>query len=133
MHFPLSFRVKIALSIVFLVPIGFATKFYHGPWQCWVENFLGGILYEIFWCLVIVFFFPSRKPLWIAGIVFGFTSILEVLQLWHPPLLEAIRSTFLGRALIGTSFTWLDFPHYVLGCLMGIAWIQKLRGRNKTP
>lgn len=127
----LSFRVKIALCIIFLIPLGFATKFYHGPFQFWVENFLGGVLYEIFWCLVIAFFFPNTKPIWISSIVFFCTSLLEVLQLWHPWFLEKIRSTFLGRALIGTSFTWLDFPHYIVGCLIGIEWIQILKGKNK--
>lgn len=131
MIFQLSFRVKIALFIIFLIPLGFATKFYHGAFQFWVENFLGGVLYEIFWCLVIAFFFPNTRPIWIASIVFFCTSLLEVFQLWHPWFLEAIRSTFLGRALIGTSFTWLDFPHYVVGCLIGIEWIHILKKKNK--
>jgi hypothetical protein len=34
------------------------------------------------------------------------TCLLEFLQLWHPPLLEAVRSTFIGRTVLGTSFTW---------------------------
>lgn len=120
MHSIQRFRIQLLGWIIVLIPVGFATKFYHGPFQFWVENFLGGVLYEIFWCLVIAFFFPTTKPLWIAILVFSFTSILEILQLWHPQFLEAIRSTFLGRALIGTSFTWLDFPHYLLGCIIGI-------------
>jgi hypothetical protein len=49
--------------------------------------------------------------------------MLELLQLWHPPLLEVVRSTFLGHALIGSGFQWSDLPHYAAGALVaaGIA------------
>ena len=55
-----------------------------------------------------------------------FTCVLEFLQEWNPPLLVMIRSFFLGRALIGTSFGWWDFSHYVLGCLIGWGWVRFL-------
>ena len=77
-------------------------------------------MYEVFWILIAFFFWPEKEPAnKIALCVFIGTSILEVLQLWHPWHLEKIRSYFLGRALIGTSFTWWDFPHYAIGCLVG--------------
>ncbi|MDL1979085.1 MAG: DUF2809 domain-containing protein [Deltaproteobacteria bacterium] len=84
--------------------------------------------------LVIFSFFPKKAltnkiPLW----VFTITCALEILQMWHPPVLERIRSCFLGRALIGTSFSWWDFPHYAVGCLVGsllITWI--IKRCNKT-
>ncbi|ODS34777.1 MAG: hypothetical protein SCARUB_00037 [Candidatus Scalindua rubra] len=54
---------------------------------------------------------------WVASSVLGITCFLEFLQLWHPPFLESIRSTFIGSVLIGTTFTWWDFPHYALVAL----------------
>jgi hypothetical protein len=56
------------------------------------------------------------------------TCILEVLQCWHPPFLESIRSTRIGVTLIGNSFAWLDFPHYLAGSLIAyllISWLSR--------
>ena len=41
--------------------------------------------------------------------VLAVTFALEFLQLWKPPFLQAVRSTFLGHVLIGSSFSWFDF------------------------
>jgi hypothetical protein len=76
--------------------------------------------------------FPKKKlvnkiPLW----VFVITCALEVLQLWHPKFLETIRSYFIGAALIGTTFSWWDFPHYAIGCYLGWLWIIWLNERKK--
>jgi hypothetical protein len=49
------------------------------------------------------------------------------LQLWHPPFLTAIRATFIGKLLLGTTFAWWDFPHYLLGCVLGWLWLQQLQ------
>jgi len=87
-------------------------------------------MYEIFWCLVVFFFLPGIRsaitiPLW----VFSITCILEILQLFNPWILEQVRSNFFGRALIGTTFSWWDFPHYAVGCVMGWALLCWITGR----
>lgn len=120
-------RKRITLSLLAVTPLGFALKFYAAPGRNWVSNYAAGILYEIFWCLVLFFLWPRRKftaP--IAAGVLVVTCLLEVLQLWHPPALEGVRSTFLGRTLIGTTFSWWDFPHYVLGCALGWLWMLQI-------
>lgn len=114
-----SQRIITGAILLALIPLGFATKFYTGPFASWVNNSLGGIFYEIFWCLVIFFIYPSLKSHLIALIVFIVTSALEFTQLWHAPFLEQIRESFIGRTLIGTSFTWTDFPYYAIGCVVG--------------
>jgi len=113
-------RIWILVALLFITPAGFLFKFYSGPAHRWFNDYGAGVMYEIFWCLLIFFFYPRRKAsLKIAAGVFLVTSFLEILQLWHPLFLQQIRSTFLGRALLGTTFVWWDFPHYVLGCLIG--------------
>jgi hypothetical protein len=121
-------RKHILLSLVVVTPTGFLFKFYSGPAKWWFNNYGAGLLYEIFWCLVVFFFLPGRRsaitiPFW----VFGITCILEILQLFNPWILEQVRSTFLGRALIGTTFSWWDFPHYAMGCLIGWFFIWRIK------
>jgi len=89
-------RVRILLSLLVVTPLGFLFKLYAGPGRGWFNNYAAGVLYEVFWCLALFFLWPRREStVKVAVGVFVVTSILEVLQLWHPWMLEQIRSTFL--------------------------------------
>lgn len=122
-------RLALALSILLITPVGFLTKAYHGPLDHWVNDSLGGLLYVTFWSLVAAFMNPRWPEKQIAIIVFLVTSALEILQLWHPPFLEFIRSFYLGRVLIGTTFVWSDFFYYFLGAWLGWWWIKKIKAK----
>ena len=65
---------------------------------------------------------PGAKAVYrIPGAVLVITCALETMQLWKAPFLEAVRSTFIGRTVLGTTFVWWDFPHYVIGA--AAAWL----------
>jgi hypothetical protein len=119
------------LCIIVIVPVGFLTKFYTGPAQSWVNDSFGGLLYEVFWCLVFAFLYPTTRPVKIAQWVFLITCCLEFLQLWHPSFLEIIRSNFIGRTILGNSFNWGDFPYYILGSAAGYATLTIIKNINK--
>jgi hypothetical protein len=135
----LQFRGWLILSLLIVTPLGFVFKLYEGPGHNWVNNYAAGVLYEIFWCLVLFFVWPRRETITrIALGVFFVTSLLEVLQLWHPWVLERVRTTFPGQALIGTTFSWWDFPHYALGCVLGWLWMvrippKRMRSSRRSP
>ena len=120
-------RFWTLILILIIVPIGFYSKFYSGPGKDWINNSLGCVLYEIFWCLFIFLFLIKIKIWKIAVSVFIATCILEVMQLWHPQSLEYIRSFFLGRTLIGTSFSWFDFIYYFIGSIIGYVLLNRLQ------
>ena len=124
-------HTRVMLSLLVVTPLGFAFKFYSGPGKWWFNDYGAGLLYEIFWILTAFLLFPSRLSANVIPLfVFVLTCILEFLQLWHPPFLETIRSSFVGSALVGTTFVWWDFPHYVVGCLIGWIWIRFLLSRE---
>jgi Protein of unknown function (DUF2809) len=119
--------ILIIISVLIVVPMGFLFKYYYGPGHHWFNDYGAAVFYEIFWCLFAFLFFRSRVaviqiPIW----VFAITCILEFLQLWHPPLLEQIRASLIGKLLLGTTFIWWDFPHYVLGSVLGWLWLRQL-------
>ncbi len=126
MNQQIKFRFRIFAFIVLIAILGFGSKFYSGTASSWANNSLAGLFYETFWCLVIFMINPRVRALPIASWVFIITSVLEFMQLWHPEFLEIIRSTFIGSALIGTSFNWLDFPYYLAGCILGATMIRYL-------
>ncbi|MDZ8055824.1 MAG: DUF2809 domain-containing protein [Aulosira sp. ZfuVER01] len=119
----------ILLSALIVVVMGFFLKYYTGPGHQWFNNYGAAIFYEIFWCLFAYWFVRSQRavkqiPIW----VFIITCIIEFLQLWHPPVLEDIRATLIGKWLLGTTFAWWDFPHYLLGSALGWLWLRQLQG-----
>jgi hypothetical protein len=119
------------VSLLIIVPVGFYSKSYTGPAANWVNNSLSGVFYEIFWCVFLLLSLDNTRPWIIATFVLMITCVLEFLQLWHPPFLEFLRSTFIGRAVLGTSFTWSDFPYYFLGCGAGWLWMRWLQHVSK--
>ena len=122
-----TYRALILLSLSIVTPLGFASKSYRGPGHEWFNNYAGAILYEIFWILLIMLVWRKLSPLWVSVGVLLVTCFLEVLQLWHPPFLEVIRGTFIGRTLLGTTFVWWDFFYYILGCIIGWFWVRYIK------
>ncbi len=115
-----SKKITIFLSILLLIPLGLATKMYSGLGSKWVNDSAGGIVYEVFWCLLFFGFAPYHSNIIkIPLAVFIVTCLLEVLQLWKLPILESIRASLFGKLLLGTTFSWWDFPYYLIGCILG--------------
>lgn len=126
-------RLITLLFLILIIPSGFYTKFYSGPAQHWVSDSFGGLLYEIFWCLVVFFIFPKSKPMYIALSVFSVTCVLEFMQLWHPIFLEILRKNFIGRTILGNSFNWFDFPYYFAGSAFGWLFLLLIQKPSTKP
>lgn len=110
-------RLAYACVAAVVTPLGLATKFYAGPGAVWVATSAGGFFYVLFWVFAYLSIAPRSSPRAVALCVLGITCLLEVLQLWHPRFLEIIRSSFLGHALLGSTFAWSDFAYYGLAAL----------------
>jgi len=123
--------IKILILLI-LIPAGFYTKVCKGSLQEWINYSFCDFLYEIFWCLLFSLLFTKIRVIWIALSVFLTTSALEFLQLWHPPFLQAVRDTFLGRTLIGNSFTWSDFFYYAAGCIASYFLIRAIDRKSSV-
>ena len=115
------------IALLIIIPLGLLTKFYNGSGAAWANNSLGGVFYEIFWCLLIFLIFAKFKPVLIATAVFLITCALEFSQLWKPEFLEILREYFFVRTVIGNSFTWSDFPYYFIGSLAGFAMLVMIK------
>jgi len=62
---------------------------------------------------------------WGALIATAFSSFPKA------PILELIRSNFIGRTIIGSTFDWFDFPSYFLGSSIGWFWLARLKAAAK--
>jgi len=111
--------------LALVIVVGMGIKYYQGTYHEWINGSLSGIVYDVFWCLVL-----SLPGIWkfqsIAITVFISSCIIEVLQLWHPHFLTVIRSYQAGGALLGTIFQWSDFLYYAIGSWFGYLIIREL-------
>jgi len=124
----------LLVSLAVLTPVAFYSKRgYHGPAAAWVHDSLGGLFYEIFWCLVIALVRPRWSPARVALTVLSATCALEFLQLWHPAPLEWLRSFFIGRTILGSYFDWSDFPYYFAGSALGWLWLRVIPPSRSSP
>ena len=120
-------QLNIIISLLIVIGMGFFFKFYNGFGRQWFNNSVAAIFYEVFWCLFVYLFLKGRRAISQIPVgVFIITCILEFLQLWHPPLLQQMRSTLVGRLILGTTFSWWDFFYYTVGCILGWFWLKQL-------
>lgn len=124
-------RRRLALFIATAVVLGIATKLYSGPGDGWIRRSSGGIFYVAFFTFLFVWIRPGASPGLVAMGVFVITTGLEVLQLWHPPALERVRGSLIGRTLIGGHFAWADIPFYAVGALGAALVLRRLK--DGTP
>ncbi len=124
----LKHKLNKIILIIIIIPLGLLSKEYQGIGANWINDFSGDILYEVFWCLFVSLFFRNSRQVInkIAMSVFLITCIIEISQLWQTGFLRWIRSYTIGKLLLGTTFSWLDFPHYLLGCFVGWLLLIKL-------
>lgn len=123
----LTSRSLILVSLLLITPLGLLSKAYTGIGQEWVRDYSGDVLYEVFWCLVIFWFFcPVKDSIKLRNItskialwVFTVTCLIEVSQLWFYLVPGQISSSLVWRMLLGSSFAWWDFPHYAFGSIIG--------------
>lgn len=108
---------RVIILIIMLIPFGVATKFYDGAARLWVNNSFSDVVYVVFWSLVLYTLRPYSSPLKICTLVFILSAIIEITQLWSTPLLEKLRTGFIGKSLFGNSFVPSDFFYYFLGSL----------------
>jgi glycopeptide antibiotics resistance protein len=120
-------RIALLVSLGIILPLGYSIRFAQGPAPAWLHDALGSIAYEIFWILLAVLCFPNASVQNLAIGVCLLTCGIEFLQLWQPPFLQAIRATLPGRLVLGNTFSWTDFPAYLIGSYLGWIWVNRLR------
>ena len=86
----------------------------------WWRSSGGGIPYTFFFVTFFFALMPKRSLLGsVVGLAIAWSCTAEFLQLWQAKWLVELRSSPLGAALLGSSFTWSDLPPYFLGGGLG--------------
>ena len=122
-----KYRLILLISIITIIPLGYIIRFSENIGNPWLRDGLGSVAYEIFWILLVTLIAPKLSVFRVAIGVCIATCVLEFLQLWQPPFLQAARSTLPGRLVLGNTFVWSDFPPYFVGSFLGWVWTRFLK------
>jgi len=107
------------LLLISLIPLGLLTKVYSGFGSQIVINYLGGVIYVIFFIVLASLVFPQITPFKISSIVLCIVCLLEFSQLFETSFLTYLRKHFIIRMLIGSVFNVFDFIFYLVGAILG--------------
>ena len=130
-----SFRLRHLLALIAVIAVGMWFRF-SAPFPPWLRDATGAAPYVVCWALVFAICSGRPRPWAYSNWAFLLTAALEFAQLWHPPWLLAIRGTFPGRLMLGTTFSWWDFPAYFAGLLLAVVTLRSLGGaesRGRAP
>ena len=83
-------------------------------------KYSGDCLWALMIFLLFAFIFNRRNTIFVGVIALIFSYGIELSQLYHGPLINAIRSTTLGGLVLGFGFLWSDILCYTIGIGVGI-------------
>ena len=89
------------------------------PLPSFLAKYGGDSLWALVLFLGLGFIFRRSSTVRIAVGALCFVWSVEFLQLYHAPWIDAIRSTRLGRLILGESFNSPDLMAYVIGIALG--------------
>ena len=108
MHFSLNY--KYGLIAILTIILGLLSRKIDG-----IPFFIGDVLYAILQYLILNAFFGTHNKLLIAVVALLFCFIIECSQLLTHPILNSIRSTTIGKLVLGQGFLWSDLLAYFIG------------------
>jgi hypothetical protein len=95
------------------------------PSPSFLAKYGGDSLWALVVFLVFGFVFRRSSTVRIGLGAVCFAWFVEFLQLYHAPWIDVIRSTRLGRLVLGSSFNSPDLIAYVVGIALG-AFTERL-------
>jgi len=129
-----NYRTVNALGVLGIVLLLILYDFYRESLPYFLEYWAGGALYVLFWIFLVYSISPRNfNPIAICILTTLTTCIIEFTQLWHPLWLEEIRSYKIGYAILGTTFSWTDFPPYFLGGVLGYLAYKLFQVLSSSP
>ena len=96
----------------------------------WFQDAGGGILYVGLLAVILRVLSPKMSAAKTAALALALTAAVEFSQLLTHPAAIAIRSTLPGRLVLGSTFSWWDFPPYFIGAALSKTFAKKILDRR---
>lgn len=124
---PRPFYLALAAGTVAL---GLASRRFRGALPGAVGAYGGDVLWAAMVYLLAAAVWPRTSVRRLAAGAAIFSLAIELGQLYHAPLIEAVRQTRIGGLILGFGFLWSDLACYAAGIALAAALDASLRGRG---
>ena len=118
--------------MIIVAALGVLAKAFPTDEAIWISNHLAGTFYVVELSLILYLIFPDHLTFSLVAVSFLLTSLVEFFQNWHPGFLEPVRASFIGHTILGSTFSWLDFPWYLAGAFLGWLLLQWIKPRQPS-
>ena len=112
-------RPWLLAGFVAVIALGLASRKYPFLFPAMLGKYPGDALWALMVFLGCSFLKPCASTRHLAVAALAIACLVEFLQLYQVPWLNAIRSTTMGHLVLGSTFSWLDMAAYAVGVLMG--------------
>lgn len=135
-------RLLLCLLLVAVILAGLASRKFGAALPQFVADNAGDALWTVAAYLGLAWLWPRVSPLWLGLGAFSISVGVECSQLVDVGWLNRLRSTTIGRLLLGSGFIWIDFARYFVGALSAaiVDWVTccwstgfSLRPRTLKP
>lgn len=88
----------------------------------WVPLFVGDMFYAMMVFFIIKFLSSTLRTEYVTVISLSVCCIIEISQLYKADWINAIRSTLIGRLVLGRGFLWSDLIAYTFGVVLAVCF-----------
>ncbi len=117
-------RLTYAIATLCVIVLGLSSRTYQEQLPGVFSAHFGDVLWALMVFLGLSAIAPGVQPQWRAAITMAVACVVEFSQLLHPPWLDAVRRTTIGRLALGVGFVWSDLLCYAAGIALG--WTLEL-------
>lgn len=86
----------------------------------WLSKYGGDAIWAMMVFFGIGFLMPRRSVNRLALQALCFSWFVEFSQIYHAPWIDSLRSTLLGRLILGSVFHWPDLFAYLVGVIIAV-------------
>jgi len=112
-------RLLQTVALVLVLGAGLLWRSHYLPLSPFLSKYGGDALWALAVFLAAGLWFPRASTLRITLVALGFAWGIELSQLYHAPWIDELRSSLLGRLILGSTFNVPDLLAYVIGIVFG--------------
>ena len=114
-------RRYYALAFIGVVSMGLASRSHPGLFPAFLGKYPGDALWALMVFCGLGFLNPGLSTLRLALYALLISYVDEFSHLYQAPWINAVRGTYVGHLILGSTFSWYDMAAYTLGVAFGAA------------
>ena len=101
--------------------MGLVSRSYPGLFPAFLGKYPGVALWALMVFCGLGFISPGLSPLRLAVYALLISYVDEFSQIYQAPWINAVRGTYVGHLILGSTFSWFDMLAYTVGVALGVA------------